>query len=441
MRPVRRDDTRKRQVEVMKIERLKSFLRAKRSNLAVKGMLKNEKGFVLILALVSMMAMTVIGLSLIMNMATDMQLARNEREAKRAFQLADAGINETMARFRLLTTNANYVGELITSGVRTATSTAWPGGGAGVNFTGLDNLNYTVGVTYLVEGLPYCDSNGVAPNLTGNMSVDASTGVPTVQNCDGEVVMYGRDFNLDQSVTSIKIGKYPIYRVLSTGTSGDTTRTIEAYIGASALNTDTEAGLNTNNCVNGIVASSVIESVKQGAGCACDADIATQGGHCEANKTTSDNMQSFLGGDSLSDIAAMADETYSCSSTVTCNSVLDGVNDWGDPAGDTRSTVIYINNGGPGGFAAKVNNLVGRGILVITGDLEIGGGFTYEGLVYVVGQITMSGGGASLNVTGGVMSGGLVNINGGINVNYDQATLAEVGRQNSSKSLIVWRRL
>ncbi len=72
----------------------------------------NEKGFVLILALVTMIAMTVIGLSAVMNMTTDLQLARNERESKLAFQLADAGINEAMARLKLtLTPSPPYVGE------------------------------------------------------------------------------------------------------------------------------------------------------------------------------------------------------------------------------------------------------------------------------------------------------------------------------------------
>ena len=128
-----------------------------------KGMLKSEKGFVLVLALVSMFAMSIIGISLIMNMTTDVQLARNEREGKLAFQLADAGINEAIARFKLdAATNARYVGEPSgTTGYRTtATVLLNPA------FPSMDGLNYNVAVSYLTEGTPYCDSNAAAASCS-----------------------------------------------------------------------------------------------------------------------------------------------------------------------------------------------------------------------------------------------------------------------------------
>jgi len=450
----------------MKIKRLDVILSAAKNLLSetkdlllvlAQDKLRSEKGFVLILALVSMVAMTVIGISLITNMTTDMQLARNEREAKLAFQLADAGINETMARFRLnaaaASYNPNYVGELAppggTTDVRTALLTTWPGNGAGVAFDGLDGFDcdvnpltcYRVSVTYLIEGLPYCDSNTVAPNSTGNMTVDAITGVPsqTAQNCNSEVVMYGRDFNLAQTVTSIKIGKYPVYRVVSTGRSGTTERQIEAYVGASSLNTDTGTGILTNNCVNNSgTPPDVISDVTQPASCTCDPTFIT----CPATPLPAANtMETYLGGDALSDIAALATQSLSCSTGPTCNAISGSVTDWGDVAGNTNSTIIYINNGVTGATPVSINGLMGRGILVITGDLELSGNITYEGLIFVVGTITSGGSGSGAGVTGGVMSGGLISINGGLDVTYDLETLMAVSRQNSSKSLIVWRRL
>src|SRR3990170_3291503 len=133
----------------------------------------NEKGFVLILALVTMVAMTVIGVSLVMNMNVDMHLSRNEREAKQAFQLADAGIQEAIARLHLSTSNASYVGELTADANYRAAG--WNAGNSlaknfGVNVGGnrnsVDNLNYAVSITYLDETNPegFCDSNEVSPN-------------------------------------------------------------------------------------------------------------------------------------------------------------------------------------------------------------------------------------------------------------------------------------
>ncbi len=424
--------------------------------------LRSERGFVLILALVSMVAMTVIGISLIMNMTTDLQLARNERESKLAFQLADAGINEAMARLKLnLTPSPPYVGEpnppAGTSNVRTTA------GWAGQSFNGSDGLGYGVNVTYLTEGLPYCDSNAVAPNTSGNMTVDANGNPvtsPDARNCNNEVVMFGRDFGLATTLTSIRLGTNPVYKIVSTGTSGTTTRQIEAYVGASSLNTDTDSGLNTNGCVSVSGASTSIGGgIKQDDACGCDAQLETALGAGASDctsaanelKTTGDNLDTYLGGDSLADIEAMANEVHNCT-TLTCSGagddipssgMIDGVvQDWGDAAGDTRSTIIYVNNPSPGSNDVKISgNFSGRGILVITGNLILSGSLTYEGLVYVKGTITVSGGGGGLNVTGGVMAGGLASLNGNVTINYDQATLAAVGRQNSGKALIVWRRL
>ena len=132
-----------------------------------------QEGFVLILALVTMLAMTLIGLSVIMSSTTDLQLARNDRDAKLAFQLAEAGINEASARLHLSSSNARYVGEISgESGYRTVSWNAANalgkdfGYNVGGNRNSAENLNYTVNIRYLVEGNPenYCDSNNTADN-------------------------------------------------------------------------------------------------------------------------------------------------------------------------------------------------------------------------------------------------------------------------------------
>lgn len=420
--------------------------------------LKNEAGFVLILALVTMVAMTLIGLSLVMNITTDMQLSRNERESKLAFQLAEAGINEAVARLHLTNTSASYIGEFpADAGYRTS---AWNANNAlgrnfgynvGGNRNSADNLNYTVSIRYLDESNTegFCDSNDVSPNTSANSTVPPAA---CVKNAP-EVVMYGQDFNINATVTQIQRGILPVYRLISTGTSNTTTRTIEAFVGASSLNTNTGWGINTNGCINIAGGATNVGIVEQGAGCACDPKLPP--GSCAANKTATDNMQTYLGLQ-LASVIDMADEKHRCQSA-TCSAAgddipssgkIDGVvSDWGVLAGqpNTHATMIYINNADAGyvnyNEVSISGNFTGRGILIVTGNLKLTGTLTYEGLIYVFGTLTISGGGSALNVTGGVMANNTVSVNGNVTVNYDLATLQDVARQNSSSATLIWKRL
>jgi hypothetical protein len=83
-----------------------------------------------------------------------------------------------------------------------------------------------------------------------NTSLTAVIPPAACDDAPEEVVMYGQDFNINSSVTKIRYGKLPVYRITSTGTVNNTTRTVEAFIGGSSINTDTEFGLNTNGCIN-----------------------------------------------------------------------------------------------------------------------------------------------------------------------------------------------
>ncbi|OGP17282.1 MAG: hypothetical protein A2V21_302845 [Deltaproteobacteria bacterium GWC2_55_46] len=417
----------------------------------LKGTAGDERGFILILALVTMMAMTIIGLSLVMNMTTDVQLSRNERDAKTAFQLAEAGINETMSRLHLPTGNARHVGELTgDAGYRTTT---WNSDGSkdfGVDVGGdrnsADNLNYAVTISYLDETNPegFCDSNGAGPNNSGNASTS-----PASWTCNAspvEIVMYGRDFKLADTATYISYGKLPVYEVTSVGTSNGTTRTVVAYVGSSNLNTDTEGAINTNSCISiSGGASNITGGVKEAGGGGCTTCDDTLAG-CAAK--ANDDMTTYLGED-ISKIIDFASEKHQCKNA-TCSASGDDmpasgkidtvVQDWGDAAGDTYSTMIYIDNSG--GKEAEISgDFTGRGILVVTGDLKLSGSLTYEGLIYVFGTLTLSGGGSELNVTGGIMADNTVSINGNITVSYDQATLEDVAKENSTSSIILWKRL
>ena len=66
-------------------------------------------------------------------------------------------------------------------------------------------------------------------------------------------------------------------------------------------------------------------------------------------------------------------------------------------------------------------------ILLIEGDLVLGGGFTWYGPILVTGSVTLNGGGGGINVHGQILSGTStltdVTINGGNVINYNSCEI------------------
>jgi hypothetical protein len=385
---------------------------------------KDEKGFALILALVTMAAMTLIGMSVVMNMTIDVQLS--------ALLGAEAGVQEALSRLHLPGSSARYVGEAPTTTDPRDTSWTTSFDSTTVNESG---LNYSVSIKYLLEDNTegYCDSNNLAPNDSGNSVLPPFT-------CDttsDEVIMFGQDFKIDPTVTKVSQGTFPVYEVTSTGTSPQNTqRTIIAYIGASGLNTDTDDAINTNGCVsnNGGVAVSTICFTT---GCANE--------ECDATKAATTDMNTHLG-DNLSNIEGQADLKITCSATAECIALIDATTDedWGDWSGNTYSVIVYVENTVElditGADLGPDNG--GRGILIVEGDLRLSGGFQWEGLIYVLGNLTLDGGGAGVNVTGGILANTTTTLNGAsLTITYDLPTLRAVARENSTAAMLVWKRL
>jgi hypothetical protein len=95
------------------------------------------------------------------------------------------------------------------------------------------------------------------------------------------------------------------------------------------------------------------------------------------------------------------------------NQTLTGYSDsWGTPTGDDATApitytgpmnVVYFNLQGRQTLKL-VGDSHGAGILLVDGNLEIHGGFTWYGVVLATGAVAYVGGGQK-NVTGGVLAG------------------------------------
>ena len=91
--------------------------------------------------------------------------------------------------------------------------------------------------------------------------------------------------------------------------------------------------------------------------------------------------------------------------------------------------IVYSNTSSPVNVnGLKLNNLTGYGVLLVDGDLELGGGFTWYGPIVVTGSVTLNGGGgAGINIHGQILSGTStltdVTLNGGNVIQYNSCEL------------------
>jgi Tfp pilus assembly protein PilX len=84
----------------------------------------------------------------------------------------------------------------------------------------------------------------------------------------------------------------------------------------------------------------------------------------------------------------------------------------------------------PGDVHITSNNSQGFGVLIVDGNLDLNGGFAFDGLIIVTGVISFTGGGSDgVNIYGGVIAGqqSLVDnvLGGSVTVNYDQCALPQ----------------
>jgi Tfp pilus assembly protein PilX len=97
----------------------------------------------------------------------------------------------------------------------------------------------------------------------------------------------------------------------------------------------------------------------------------------------------------------------------------------------------HFNNQG-----LKLQNVTGYGVLLVKGDLTLGGGFQWNGIIIVTGSVTLNGGGGGINIQGLVLTGTStltdVTINGGNVIGYDSCK-AKKAMAGSPLKVMNWK--
>jgi Tfp pilus assembly protein PilX len=108
--------------------------------------------------------------------------------------------------------------------------------------------------------------------------------------------------------------------------------------------------------------------------------------------------------------------------------------------------IVYSDTSNPPNVnGLKLNNLTGYGILLVDGDLELGGGFTWNGPIVVTGSVTLNGGGGQgINIHGQILSGTStltdVTLNGGNVIQYNSCELKKAFA-NQPLVVVNWKQI
>ena len=417
-----------------------------------------------------MAAMTAIGLAVVTTSTTDVMIARNEMESKKAFYLAQSGLEEALGRMHLRATNARFVGENSAQKAYRKLSTM-PVAIYGAGFPGTPGNSFPSSVLNVAGlGGTYNVTVDYAREEAGTWSDDGGAFTDTEPHIPGnQVVRYCTGFGFSGTgvPTNCDSGQ-PVYEVTSTGTtSSGTVATIVAYAASSMLNVlppgdtilFTEGGISIGagplKTINGRVASFSVTV----AGCEIAKNCDDRSGDIPGWSPlwTAGGMTDYIGVN-IDELKNMADypSPYDQSAANVTYDTGDGwgtvcstgtVNDTTDPAVksahdcDNESKIIYIDN--DVGTMAKLLGGNGRGILVVMGDLDLAGTILWEGMIYVMGDLKING---NVTVFGTVMVDGAtksaadVEVNGNFEV-FGSTEIADgVGDQVGAPKIVRWHR-
>ena len=394
--------------------------------------LGNDKGLVLVVSLMMVAVILLLGTTAVLTTSTDMKISANYKTGNEAFYAAEAGLEE--ARSRLRADAAPAI--LITDGF--PANTGW---------------RAYIGPLTKAQGKGFDSGNGMHQRVVSIYNptppLDYTVRIVHATNAAGNLLYWGDVAPVDGKPERNTAGVGTnIYRVTSYGLASNAAKTLEVEI-APLPPITTPGALYVQSPLN-IIGNARVLGVDQcgGAnlpGVTTTLDQSTVSISNNALVTgagsTSGTPPSVLDHGPVLDVPAMIDNwKNSANYAYNMVSATQTGMTWGDPAeGATlqnpstcsEKNVVYYNTRNASGTETdlKLTNSSGCGILMVDGDLEVNGGFSWYGVVLVTGMVKYTGGGGK-NVTGGVISGdSMINetdestTGGGTNIVYCSAAI------------------
>jgi hypothetical protein len=401
----------------------------------------NEKGMVLPLGLMFLAIIAILGTTAVVVTTTDLKIGSNYRASEQAFYAAEAGLEEARARLR----NNAAVLIAIDDGIHSDQAQWYAYIGADAKAQGKGWV--TGNPMHLKENSLQTDLDYV---VMISHPVDAS----------GEVLYWG-DPDGDGFPQRNPDDTYPdnenIYLVTSYGYSGTSTKKIEVEMtrvppitvpAALYVEASTEIKGSSTNIIG---TDSCGTDDKPGIATTGSAGSITFNGNPTVTgspdnvsyDSTNMNVQSVV--DSFKDDADFA---YTVTSATHTKTDTPGPGDgWGtptpgttlqDPSSCSCNNIVYYNTQGTD--IRLSGGVTGCGILLVDGDLDMHGGFSWHGMVIVTGSVIFLGGGDK-NITGALIAGGSVDadiIGGNSNIVYCSSAI-DAQTENRPLLILNWK--
>jgi len=403
-----------------------------------------EDGAALITALIFLLLLTALGLASVMTSSTEMLIARNDRLNKLALDYANAGTQAAMAQLdaNQLGTNAKAKDAL---GVAPG-PWAFSSSSTELGLTALTGgeMNFSGTIAYRTEDAIHWVGKGETPQL--DRSVNGSN----------EVVGYSKSCGYTNSPVVKYDKSFPVFQITSRGWIGDSTNpdataTVVVDVSKNTINVDVRSPLDSvcvsgtgNTTIHGASSCGGVTDNKSPYTMECPTgsfggsygdDSGTTGlpgQHSVPHQTIEDRL-----GMSLDELRAMAQGagTYynrtggawsgTDPTTLIAADYFTGFDD-----------IVFIDTD----TQLQVTGGVNSGILIVNGDLSSVGNFTWDGLVYVTGNMTLGAGTATIN--GGLVVDGSAGttLGGNLNINYDCDNLEAIAQKAFNTVLLNWQR-
>jgi Tfp pilus assembly protein PilX len=372
--------------------------------LAVERLARSDRGFLLIAALTVLSALTLLGTTAYLLSSTDIKIGGNFRNSHAALQVAMAGAERARQALRLENLSSSESGSFsdeLNSSAR-----------KGANGT-LDGFSTTTDDQPLASGT----LNGIS--YAAYLTNDSADGVSNTSDVNGKVL-----------ITSVATGP------------NSSRANVEIIVQVNTAVASSPAVVYSKGDVTGNGSSLTITGND-----ACSEETALGPIYTKEPATTSLSGNPTLSGSPSTpqqgtmdiDIAGIIDSFKASATTV----LTDDQNGATHGSSTGYVTVYADTDDPPNNQGLKLQNVTGYGILLVKGDLTLGGGFNWNGIIYATGSVTLNGGGgAGINVHGQIYAGTStvtdVTLNGSNTLGYDSCAVKKALATQAFK-VVSWK--
>ncbi|RZB30606.1 MAG: hypothetical protein SRB1_02886 [Desulfobacteraceae bacterium Eth-SRB1] len=422
---------------------------------------KNEKGMVLPLGLMFLAIITVLGSTAVIVTTTDLKIGSNYRASEQAFYAAEAGIEEAKARLRGSSTAADYAGDPSSTydawwSAYILTSDSWQtsdDSGYDANYnnyipTSVSHTNTTITVNSLQTDISYfvkirhkrehdAEQAGHTTSLPHYYDGDGNTGTNPA-TAPGNIVYYGygdpsQPTTAVQFTTSGTTEHKPVEIITAYGQSSNSLKTVEIEVVKNPGPLVNSAMYAKGDVTGNGSSLSVDGNDNCGSAPAKPSIYTLSPAETILNGTPTLSPAETQGTDNI-DISGYVD-SLKASATETITADQNGTT-YGDAG---NFVACYSNTSDPYNVnGLSLSGVTGYGILLVEGNLTLGGGFSWNGLILVTGTLTFNGGGLGINIKGAVLANQTIDINGGIDIKYDSCMI-DNSLNNQSLDIIRWK--